>query len=338
MTHGRCYFLDVGQGTANVILLKGRRAIVLDAGPAKHVGVVHRLLKDFAGTIECVLLSHHDADHVAGWEEIAADFQGNIGTVWCIPDAHPSKGQRIDITMHLAKQGKIPLPSPALVDSLKAPKIIWQDDQSPMRLEILYPDLLGQYSAIKGKDHNRASVVAVLRCNKESILFPGDCDIEAWRRLRDVSPHLPLKVDLLAVPHHGGLPSQSAADLQWLYRDAVKPGTAIFSVGTSNDEGHPRAEVVRALRDQSVRVMCTQITPQCHTSLEPLRPGVIRPLAKYSTSTADPSFTSSKKLSRHVGCAGTVYAEVTDDRIIVQRVTEHRDAVDNRVKHPLCRP
>jgi len=327
MTHGRCYFLDVGQGTANVILLKGRRAILIDVGPARVGGAVHRLLKDKADTIECVLLSHHDKDHIAGWEQIAIDFAGNIGAVWCIPDSNAERGKRIDITMKLAEDKKIPQPRPAVVDSLGAAKTIWEDKAIGLSLDVLYPNLAGMHRAAVSGDPNRASVVAALRYKDEAILFPGDCEIEAWHRLRDESPHLPLKVDVVAVPHHGGLPGGSPADLSWLYSTAVAARVAVVSAGSANDEGHPHADVISALRAAGVRVMCTQITPQCHATLEPLRPGVIRPLPLYSTAAAAPSFTSAAKRSRNVGCAGTVTADLQERGIVVGRINEHAAGV-----------
>lgn len=337
MAYGRCYFLDVGQGTANVIILKGRRAVVLDAGPVKRVGAVHRLLKDFADTIECVLLSHHDRDHIAGWEQIASDYQRNIGAIWCIPDADPEPGNRIDLTMSLAEKGTIPRPRPAMVDSLAAVKTIWKDKLSPLQLDIFYPDMTGAYKAVAAGKPNRASVVAALGYGNDAILFPGDCEIEAWRRLRDESPHLPLKVDVVAVPHHGGLPGGTPAELAWLYKDAVQSRVAVVSAGSSNDEGHPRPQVIHALRNANARVMCTQITPQCHPALEPLRPGVIKPLALYSTSGATPNLTSAGR-SRNVACAATVAADLQERGVVVQRVNEHGLAVRAKLKTPLCMP
>ncbi len=65
---GECFFLDVGQGTANVILLEGGRALVIDTGPARR-GIVKRLLVDYGvREIECVVLSHNDRDHIAGFD------------------------------------------------------------------------------------------------------------------------------------------------------------------------------------------------------------------------------------------------------------------------------
>lgn len=336
MNYGQCYFLDVGQGTANVVLLSGRRALVLDAGPIKKASPVHRLLKKYAGTIECVLLSHHDKDHILGWEQIAADFQKNIGAVWCVPDANPEEGRRIDITMKLSNEGKIPRPSPAMVDSLKVKKTIWKDSQSPLQLDVYYPDLQGVHEAIKAGNKNGCSVVAALGYNNEVILFPGDCQINAWRRLRDESPHLPLQAKVVNVPHHGGLPGGTPDELTWLYKQAVQSRVAVVSAGSANDEGHPTREVITALRDAGVRIMCTQITPACQATLEPLRPGVIPPLAEFSASTITPSFTSTAQRSRNVGCAGTVRASLGENAIQVLRQSEHLAAVTKKVSSPMC--
>jgi len=59
-------FVDVGQGTCQIILLGGRRAIIIDAGASADVPL--RTLRLFRiETIELLIVSHSHADHSGGF-------------------------------------------------------------------------------------------------------------------------------------------------------------------------------------------------------------------------------------------------------------------------------
>lgn len=334
--YGRCLFVDVGQGTANVILLRNKRAILLDAGPIRKGSPVVRILEDI-DSIECVVLSHNDKDHIAGWEEVAIRFGRKIRDVWCLVDKNYACGARIDITMALWRDKKIPTPRRLSLDDLASPRTIWADTGSPLRLDVWYPDLPGDCEALRAGAPNRTSGIVCLHCDGRSILFPGDSEMDAWRRLAEESPVLPMQLSALAVPHHGGLTGAGEEDLDWLFGHLLKPQAAVISVGTVNGHRHPRPEVISALRRANVAVLCTQITSQCHDELESLRPGVIRPNDPGVSSPVE-SLTLSARRSRLVACAGTVRANLLENHIAIDRVTVHQKAVVRKLRSPLCRP
>ncbi len=82
-----------------------------------------------------------------------------------------------------------------------------------------------------------------------SAYFSGDIGVHAERALLD---GLPLRIDLLIVPHHGSRTSSSFA----LVRRA-KGGVAIVSAGKANRYGHPHADVMERYRAVDVQVFTT---------------------------------------------------------------------------------
>ncbi|PWB58861.1 MAG: competence protein ComEC, partial [Nitrosomonadales bacterium] len=58
-----------------------------------------------------------------------------------------------------------------------------------------------------------------------------------------------LKADVMVVPHHGSLTSSTDA-----FIDAVRPATAIFTVGYRNRFGHPKDEVVERYRARGIKI------------------------------------------------------------------------------------
>jgi competence protein ComEC len=78
------------------------------------------------------------------------------------------------------------------------------------------------------------------------ILFTGDSESE-------VTSSLPLRrVEVLKIAHHGSADDGLVDELRTL-----RPRVAVISVGAENDYGHPRAEILTALRAQRAAVYRT---------------------------------------------------------------------------------
>ena len=274
------YFLDVGQGTCNVILLGGRKAIVIDTG--RRVAELRLLLNHLSiDTLACLAISHLDADHAGGAPALLTDFRGRIETV-CFPNDH-----RVMTTplwrkiVSEIKAGHLTEKQLVRLEYEKNPKTVWRSTSRQAELKLFSPTFGESQLAMKAKDSNAASGVLVLKVGDRRIVFPGDSNVDQWHAIRDCRGSV-LPCDAIAVPHHAGMiwpghwdDAAIRAELQWLYTDAVRPSHAVISVGTSNDEGHPRKEVIEELRKLGVVVVCTQITKQCCKSQEKRRPGVI---------------------------------------------------------------
>jgi hypothetical protein len=166
------------------------------------------------------------------------------------------------------------------------------------------------------------------------VVIGGDLDYSGWHHLVATNHKLDAKV--FVVPHHGGPAGQSVAFGPTELAQAVRPSTALISVGTDKNSGakgygHPHQPLVRALRDVRANVLCTQLTPQCVAS-----PYAV-PGAAVIARDAAPQVCESG-----VACAGTVAIRLNDaGPPIVRRFAEHATAVDRLHSNghtPLCRP
>jgi len=221
------------------------------------------------------------------------------------------------------------------------PRLLFKDAATSLELISLSPTYWQTMLAQLGRHANSASGVIIARCGKGSIVFAGDSTIEQWRAIESKLGRA-IICDLLAVSHHGGINwAQNAnvsADLEWLYSKGVVAQTAVVSVGTQNSHKHPRPAVMSALMQHCGSVLCTQITTQCCQNLESLRPGVRSPDAASRSSTKVAKTRSGK--SRDVACAGTVIAELAASGVVVSRLKDHADGVNQLVANshsPLCR-
>jgi competence protein ComEC len=335
------YFVDVGQGTSNVILIGKRRAIVIDTG--RRASDLSMLLNHLAvDELSCVALSHLDADHAGGAPAILTEFRGRIGRI-CFPNDH----RVLETTFWDKLQSEIKdrhlLPSQLIrMECEQTPRLVWRSNALKAELKLFSPTFGENQVALEEADSNATSGVLVLKVGEKRIVFPGDSKSAQWREIRNRRGS-PLPCEVIAVPHHAGViwPShwddlKLRAELKWLYMEAVRAKYAIISVGTSNIDRHPREDVVDVLRGLNVKVVCTQITGQCCTALEKLRPGLL-PIVLPGRSRPVTTLTTSNN-SRDLACAGTVVADITPSGVTIRRLGQHQKAVDALATRPTGRP
>ena len=99
-------------------------------------------------------------------------------------------------------------------------------------------------------DTNNDSLVIRLVHGEDTVLFPGDAEEPSQQEILDAS--IPLEVDVLKVPHHGG-----ATSLEEFLR-AASADLAVVSVG-ENDYGHPVPEILGQLRASGALVVRTDL-------------------------------------------------------------------------------
>lgn len=335
---GECLFLNVGQGSANVIRMRDRQAFLIDAGP-KGVGafaVREYLRRRSVDEIHCVLLSHNDQDHIGGVEGLIKEFGHQIRRIMLIEDRELGRSGLFDLVFHFARSGIIPRPVRAEVEHLGKAKIIWKRSDG-MRVKLLYPDMTANLNAREMSKANLTCAIVVVEWQGRRIVFPGDSKIGAWRSLIEQGGELPIQdVDVLAIPHHGGLFGSSGTkgqreSLDWFVQNVCLPKCITVSVGSNNPHGHPRREIVEFFRDKGCRIICTQITTQCcETASDLVGLAVFKggPESSFRRQVAPEA--------QGVNCHGTVLTRFLDDGIQVVREREHVVAVRNNVPTPMC--
>ncbi len=322
----QCRFLDVGQGTSNVILLGKGRAIVIDCGP-KSCHVCVDLLERFVSEIEVLLISHNHTDHIGGATRIIAAFQKKIKKVLFLDDGPPMHKYLLPLIDREVNAGHIP--EPERLEASAKPTVIWQ--QSDSRLRVMHPTFRAN---VQATDPNATSAIISFEHKSNVIVFGGDAPHAAWTELSS-RVGKPIDCDVLSVSHHGG--NINSPDYVDLYSKTIRTQTAVPSVGSTNIYKHPRPDHLHGLAASGAQIMCTQMTKQCCGDLESVRPGLV-PCDRYCRSTGQRSTTASGN-SRDVACAGTVIVDVADDGVHVQSSSDHKTGVAAMVRHghkPLC--
>ncbi len=186
-------------------------------------------------TINAVIATHPDADHVGG---LAGVFQKYTDGSFWEPGVYAST-QTYDELEKTAGLENAPH-----VLARKGMKLVLDKDRG-VYLEILFPDgYVGNFET------NDASIVAKLVYGKTSVLLTGDSPIAVEDFL--IAQGADLDSDILKLGHHGSRTSTSEE-----YVKAVTPALAIISAGLGNSYGHPHPEVTGRLKNFHIASLST---------------------------------------------------------------------------------
>lgn len=218
------YFLDVGQGDSALIVTPSGRTIVIDGGPDwSTLRALGRYRSFFRRSIDVLVLSHSDLDHVASVPELLA--RDTIGAL-IISATHPPAAW-MERTIQTAAERRTPI--------LRVHAGQRIDLGEGMFFDIVWPPPRVDATFLRGANHT--SIVARLTSSSGSVLFTGDIEERTERTL--VASGIDLSATILKVPHHGSLTSSSTGFLL-----AVSPKVAVISAGIDNPYGHPRPAIV----------------------------------------------------------------------------------------------
>lgn len=236
----KVYFLDVGQGDSILIETPNGTQTIIDAGANnKVINELSEVVPFFDRTIDIIIPTHSDLDHIAGFPEILRRF--NIKNYY---DSGFVDNDDLNTEIKLLVQNEkgINVKKISLGDN------IILDQEHNISLEILWPP-----TNYETKENNHRSIVARLDYGKTSFLFTGDAGIEVEKVLLEnsmignssaaeinnsTSTNI-LDVDILKAGHHG---SKTASSLEFL--EKVSPELTIISAGKDNKFGHPNQEAL----------------------------------------------------------------------------------------------
>jgi competence protein ComEC len=220
-------FLDVGQGDA--ILIEGPRGhrVLVDGGPGSLpiTRALSRNLPFDSRRIDLVVLTHPQADHLAGLLTVAGSYDVQAVLDTALPaDSAMYEAWQADVrdsgaTMAVADRGQtVDLGDGAVL------QVIGPDRNDPL-LPALEP--------------NSASTVLRLTMGEASFLLTGDLDDEGEQAL--IRSGTDLQASVLKVGHHGSRTSTTPA-----FVARVDAAIDVISVGP-NSFGHPTDEVLDRL-------------------------------------------------------------------------------------------
>jgi len=228
-------FFDVGQGDSIYIETPNKFQVLIDGGPdLKVLEGLSREMPFYDRTIDLIILSHPDHDHIFGLLEVLKRYKvKNILWTGVIKET-----AEYEEWVKLIKQEK------ANIMLAKAGQEIILQKEPLIYFKILYP--FESLENQKAEDSNDTSIVAKLVYNDKSFLFVGDISCKIEKQLSDVD------VDILKVGHHG---SNNSSCQEFIER--VSPKTAVVSVG-ENKWGHPSDEVLQRLKQFGIDVLITK--------------------------------------------------------------------------------
>lgn len=234
-------FCDVGQGDA--IYIRGPKGtdIIIDGGPDNRVlNCLGKKMPFWDKTVELVVLTHPQADHLTGLIEILKRYQ----VKQIIDSSAKNDSQEYKFWEKLIKEKNIKRLEAQKGESIRV--------DGKVNLTVLWP--LPQTSPtplIIPNDLNSTSTVIRLSFNQFSSLFTGDLDASSLSNLSDLSYLGDLTV--LKLPHHG-----SKTGLSPSFLEKVRPVLAIISVG-KNSYGHPSPETLKLLNSLGIKFLRTDL-------------------------------------------------------------------------------
>lgn len=225
------HFIDVGQGLAVLVQSDGQN-LLYDGGDRSHADqVVSYLQQQNVQTIDYMISSHYDEDHLGGLVDCLNSF--SVNTALGSDYVHTS--DLFNRFMNTATANVVTVEHPSVGDTFSF---------GSGSFTILAP------SGISSSNSNDNSVVIKLENGSNSFIFTGDAEETSEQDM--ISTGMNLDCDVLSVGHHG-----SASSTTWDFLEASSPSYAVISCGADNQYGHPSAETMGRLFDMEIPVFRT---------------------------------------------------------------------------------
>ena len=238
-------FVDVGQGDSTFIITPKNKTILIDGGGSNtgsfDVGentLLPYILDKGYNKIDLMIISHFDSDHVGGLLTILEEIK--VEKVLIAKQEEQSENYKR--FFNIVKEKNIPV-----IVGKRGDKINIEKD---LYLDILFPES----EQIEENVINNNSLVFNIHYNNFSMLFTGDIEEIAEKRIIEITNKSRLKADIIKIPHHGSKTSSTRELLE-----IVLPKIALIGVGKDNLFGHPSSETIDKLDELEIKTYRTDI-------------------------------------------------------------------------------
>ena len=249
-------FLNVGQGDCGIVRTASGENYLFDCGSSSRSSVGKYILLPFLKyygirTIDGILLSHPDTDHVNGVLELLALAEENGISIkqLVLPDIGEAKrkealGELIQAAEAAYEDREVDVRYLAVGDS-------WQCGDAAFLC--LHP--------LPGCDTENANeyslcVYAIFGKWEQpemTVLFTGDVEGEGEKELIEALIRYGIHdVTLLKAAHHG---SRNSTSMELL--EQLRPDIAVISCGENNRYGHPHEELLGRFFESGIKVLRT---------------------------------------------------------------------------------
>lgn len=225
--------LEVGQAEA-IMLHAGNHTLLVDTGgwrETSHGAVLDHLAADGASSIDTLIITHPDADHAGGCDEVLSVTDVDLVL-------HPGLTKDTvaweDCQAAIRSEG-----APVLTDAEIDPGH-YVDLDAPLKVRLLWLD-------VEAADVNEGSLVAHVTYGNTTVLLTGDIGCGTEDRI--LASGFDLDVDVLKIAHHGS--AGSTCD-PWL--SATTPRIGVISAAGDNAYGHPHPATLDRLEAHGVTV------------------------------------------------------------------------------------
>lgn len=226
----RITYLDVGEGSAAVVVTPVGKTLVVDTGPgfagfnAGERIVAPFLLHERITRIDAIAITHPHSDHVGGLAWLLDHFR--VGEIWMADAGYPENDVKL-ITSPAAKKG-------TLIRRMSK-------ETAPFGFGGVWVDVWWPPRGADLGDVNDMSLVLRLKFGDASFLFPGDAGEQVQGTMLGLGGDY--HVTTLLAPHHGARDGVTDALLMRL-----KPEWAVISSRYSSYNRFPSPEALAALK------------------------------------------------------------------------------------------
>lgn len=227
------HVLDVGQGLSVLIESQGHYMLYDGGDSDKSSYVVSYLKQEGVSSLDYVVASHYDADHLNGVVGALNVFPAQ--TVWG-PDYTTDTRVFQSFQSALTAKGL----------SCTQPAVGSTYSLGDAQIQVLAP------SGSSYSDFNDYSIAIRVQDGDTSFLITGDA--EASSEAEMASSGLNLDSDVYVMGHHG-----SGTSTSWDLLQAATPEYAVLSCGTGNSYGHPHVESMEKLQSMGIELLRTDL-------------------------------------------------------------------------------
>lgn len=221
------HFLNVSQGDSIFISNKNQNMLI-DCGPNGKGDEISNYLKNLGvKEISYLVITHTDADHIGGCEEILKNF--NVDVIFM--DGQVKDTQSYSDVIKLID-----------LEQLIIPDVCFSTNLGMGEFQIIHGN-------VKSENANQNSLVLTLKYGKTGFLLTGDCDSNCEKSLFNQN----IDVDFLKVGHHC---SEYGTTNEFL--EKTTPKIAFISVG-KNSYGHPTENCLSRLNNRGISIYRTDL-------------------------------------------------------------------------------
>ena len=228
---------DVGQGDGILLVSPGGKQVLIDGGPGtKVVDCLGQKMPFWDRTVELVVSTHPEKDHLEGLLEVLARYKVKmVVTTGVVNDTELFKAWKEAIRKEGAKIYFVKAGDRLVLDSIRG---------RTSSMDVLWPtaEKLALWKLAGLTETNESSVVMKVNFGQFCAYLTGDIPKEILESLINKS------CQVLKISHHG---SKTGTSEQIL--DSVHPIVTIIQVGR-NSFGHPHKEVIDLLESKVVTI------------------------------------------------------------------------------------